>query len=142
MDHVAIMNKSWQLIPKIIMGEKTIESRWYQTRRAPWNSIQVGDRIFFKNSGECVTAQASVSRVLQFEIKNSTDIEKILTCYGKRICLVNADPHTVWKTIPRYCILLFLQDPKKIKTPFQINKRGFGSATAWVTVKNIQMIRI
>ncbi|MEI7477466.1 MAG: hypothetical protein WCJ81_02865 [bacterium] len=39
MDHVAIMKKSRKLIPKIVSGEKTIESRWYQTKRAPWNTV-------------------------------------------------------------------------------------------------------
>ena len=140
MDHVAIMKKSWKLIPKIITGEKTIESRWYQTRRAPWNIIHAGDRIFFKNSGEPISAQALVARVLQFEITRILDIEKILTQYGRKICLVHPDPRS-WGTCPRYCVLLFLQDPKKIKTPFQVNKKGFGSATAWITVSHIRTIQ-
>ncbi len=140
MDHVAIMKKYWKLIPKIITGEKTIESRWYQTRRTPWNRIHAGDRIFFKNSGEPISAQALVARVLQFEIACISDIEKILIQYGKKICLVHADPRS-WKTHPRYCVLLFLQDSKKIKTPFQVDKKGFGLATAWITVPHIRMIR-
>ena len=56
MHHVAIMNKSWNLIPKIISGEKSIESRWYQTKRTPWDKIKAGDKIFFKNSGEAIIA--------------------------------------------------------------------------------------
>jgi len=43
MDHVAIMTPSWKLIPKILDGKKTIESCWYQTRRAPWGKIAIGD---------------------------------------------------------------------------------------------------
>ncbi|MFA7201827.1 MAG: ASCH domain-containing protein [Candidatus Paceibacterota bacterium] len=141
MDHVAIMKKSWKLIPKIIAGEKTIESRWYQTRRAPWNCIKKGDRIFFKNTGEVVSVCARVSRVLQFEIKNITEVEKIVALYGKKICLRHTDPH-LWRALPQYCILVYLQNPKKIKTPFQINKKGFGSATAWIVAKNIKMIQM
>jgi len=42
MDHVAIMKRSWGLIPKILSGEKTIESRWYKKRIPPWNRISKG----------------------------------------------------------------------------------------------------
>lgn len=139
MHHVAIMKKSWGLIPKILSGEKTIESRWYQTRRTPWNKIKVGDRVYFKNSGERVIAQAEVSGVMQFEIRNLSDIKKVVKKYGKEICLINNDPKT-WETRPKYCILIKLKNPKLIPKPFSINKQGFGSAAAWLTVKNITSI--
>ena len=58
MDHVAIMNKRWKLIPKILDGSKTIESRWYVNKIKPWNSIKEDDKIYFKNSGEPITAFA------------------------------------------------------------------------------------
>lgn len=58
MHHVAIMKPSWKLIPKILSGEKTIESRWYQTRRAPWNGIAAGDVVYFKDSGEARDGQS------------------------------------------------------------------------------------
>lgn len=51
MHHIAIMNGPWNLIPKILSGEKTIESRWYRTRRAPWGGIRAGDTVYFKDSG-------------------------------------------------------------------------------------------
>ena len=36
MDHVAIMKKSWGLIPKILDGRKKIESRWGIHKCSPW----------------------------------------------------------------------------------------------------------
>lgn len=141
MHHVAIMNKSWQLIPKILSGEKTIESRWYQTRRVPWNKIQDGDRVYFKNSSEAITAEAQVTKVLQFELNNKQDIQNILDKYGKKICLVNTNIDA-WDKLPKYCILIFLSKPKQITKPFQIDKTGFGSATAWLTLININTIKI
>ena len=141
MDHVAIMNKSWQLIPKIISGEKTIESRWYQTKRTPWDRIFNGDTIYFKNSGEMIIAKASVSDVKQFECDNLDAAQKIVNKYGKNICLVNTDVKS-WGSLPKYCILIRLNNPQIIKIPFQINKKGFGSATAWLTVKDISQIKL
>ena len=141
MHHVAIMKKSWNLIPKIISGEKTIESRWYQTRRIPWNGVRVGDVIYFKNSGEPVIAKASVSKVLQFEMEHDTDVKKIVKKFGKDICLVERDI-SKWDHLPRYSILMWLKNPQKIKIPFYIHKRGFGANSAWITVPHIRNIHV
>lgn len=135
------MNKSWKLIPKILSGEKTIESRWYQTRRTPWNAIEAGDTIYFKNSGEPVTASALVARLLQFPISSLSDAKTIVTKYGKQICIVNPNPKT-WGKLPKYCILIFLESAKLVVKPFHINKKGYGSAAAWLTVKNITQIKL
>jgi ASC-1-like (ASCH) protein len=141
MDHIAIMKKSWKLIPKILSGEKTIESRWYQTRRTPWNRVGVGDRLFFKNSGELVSVSADVAEVLQFEIQTIKDAQKIVTDYGAEICMTNSNAED-WAPLPKYCILLRLTNPKRLSESFQIDKQGFGSSTAWITVENIQKIRL
>lgn len=140
MHHVAIMKKSWKLIPKIVSGEKTIESRWYQTRRAPWDKIKAGDTIFFKNGGEPITARATVSEVLQFEIRSIAECEWIVKRYGKEIGLMNKDVST-WKPLPKYCILMRLENPKSVKS-FEIDKTGFGNACAWLVVKSISLLRI
>lgn len=78
MIHIAYMKKSWDMIPKILTGEKTIESRWYQTKRAPWGKIAAGETVYFKNSGEPVTAKATVAKVLQFKSLNPEKIKEIL----------------------------------------------------------------
>ena len=139
MDHVAIMKKSWGLIPKILSGEKTIESRWYQTRRAPWNKIKTGDTVFFKNSGELVTVKAKVSQVWQFGIKSLANAQDIVKKYGREICLVNPNP-SKWAKLPKYCVLIGLKNPQTVK-PFQINKKGFGIGAAWLVVDNINKIK-
>ena len=41
----------------------------------------------------------------------------------------------------RYCILIWLKKPQKIK-PFKIDKTGYGTGSAWLTVDNINLIRI
>ncbi len=133
------MKKSWNMIPKILSGEKTIESRWYQTKRAPWNSVAVGDTVYFKNSGELVTAQATVSKVLQFVIHDANEAQVIVKKYGKKVALLHPDVST-WETVPKYCILIFLSHPTLIKKPFSINKVGFGNAAAWLCTKNVRTI--
>lgn len=134
------MKKSWNLIPKILSGRKTIESRWYQTRRAPWDGAKAGDTVFFKNSGEPVIAKATISKVLQFEIKTAADAARVVRKYGKKICLLNNNPDT-WERLPRYAILLFLEHPQRMK-PFAIDKRGFGVSNAWLTVSDVRTIKV
>ncbi len=143
MHHVAIMNKSWKLIPKILSGEKTIESRWYQTRRAPWNAISIGDTIYFKDSGSSVTASAEVTNVLQCEHYSQKELKGIIKKYGGNggICFANPAKALTWTQSKQYAILVFLKNPKSIK-PFSINKKGFGNACAWITVKDIDSIRM
>ncbi len=141
MHHVAIMKKSWGMIPKILSGEKTIESRWYQTKRVPWDRVHVGDTIFFKNSGEPIIAQAIISKVRQFEVANLDHAREIIGRYGKEICLPNNDP-TTWPATPKYCILVHLQNPQPIATPSHINKSGFGAPAAWLTLEDIEKIKI
>ncbi len=139
MEHIAIMKPSWGLIPKIISGEKTIESRWYQTKRAPWDKVKKGDTVYFKNSGALVMAQATVAKVLQYEISTRSELAEIIRTYGNQICLVEQDPDK-WSRVPKYGILIFLKNPTLIEKPFAIDKKGFGTPAAWLCVEDIAIL--
>lgn len=143
MHHVAIMKKSWELIPKILDGRKKIESRWSINRCAPWGRVATGDVVYFKNSGEPVTAKAEVSKVISFENLTFKKIKEILTNFGNDggIAVSDLENTINWAKNKRYCSLIYLENPSPVK-PFNINKKGFGSACAWITVKNISSIRI
>ncbi len=129
MEHVAIMKKSLGLLPKILSGEKTIESRWYSKRRAPFGKISPGEKIYFKNSGEPVSAVAEVERVLEFE---GLDSEKRLALAKKYFREIDSSSEqalfefTEGKTI---AILIFLKNALPCK-PFEVDKQGFGNMCA------------
>jgi ASC-1-like (ASCH) protein len=133
-DHLAIMKPAWKLLPKILSGEKTIESRWYQTKRVPWNKIEAGDTVFFKNSGEPVTVRAKVQRVLQFDNLNPAKIKSLLKEYGQQDGIEPEKIPAFFKLFKnkRYCLLIFLEKPMRV-APFEIDKTGFGAMTAWLT---------
>lgn len=125
MDHVAIMSKRFgDLIAKILSGEKKIESRWSINKIAPWNKVHAGDTVYFKNSGELVTAMASVTKVLQFENLNPDKVREILTKWP----LVDYG----WAKNKKYCSLIWLKNSRRVRS-FKINKSGFGSAAAWLS---------
>ncbi len=130
MNHVAIMNKRFgDLIPKILSGEKKIESRWSKNKISPWNKIKVGDVVYFKNSGGPVVAMAEVSRVEQFEKKEFEKAKKLFPVPDE------------WTRGKNYCVLIWLMNPKKV-SPFKINKSGFGSAAAWLCYSSSPLIQL
>src|SRR6266566_1543343 len=85
MDHVAIMQKSWGFTEKIATCQKTIESRWYNVRYAPWGRISAGDSIYFKNTGEPITIKAEVEKELNFSDLTPEKVQTILEDYSKEL---------------------------------------------------------
>lgn len=142
MHHLAIMNPAWNFIPEILTRQKTIESRWYLTRRAPSGKITIGDHIFFKDSGKPVTAMAKVSQVIECANLTPVIAEQILKQYGHDIgftpkILQEIKPQLLRK---KYCMLIFLSNAHSVE-PFNINKKGFGQNSAWISVKDIDQIK-
>ncbi len=128
---------------KIISGEKTIESRWYKNKSAPWGKIEKGDTVYFKNSGEPVSIRAEVKKIISFSDLAPKQVKDILIKYGRPDGINKNDINKFYKLFKdkRYCLLIFLKNPAKIKH-FEINKKGFGAMAAWITLENIARIKI
>ena len=142
MVHVAIMKKSWKLTGKILSGEKTVETRWYKNRVAPWGKIHEGETVYFKDSGEPVTVAAEVAKVEQFEDIDETKSRKLISVYGVSDTGTEKidpaiDAYTKGK---RYCIFVHLKNPQRVK-PFEIDKSGYGAMAAWLCVDDIGELR-
>ena len=138
MEHLAILNKHLKLLQKIISGEKTIESRWYVNRKAPYGCIKKGDIVYFKNSGEPVSVKAVVGSVLQLDGLDDAKILQILKEYGKRLGVDDSYASNIKGK--RYCVLVFLENVKETEQ-FDINKKGYGMMSAWISVENINKIK-
>ena len=142
MQHLAILRKSWNLDKKILSGTKSIESRWYKQRRAPWNKIQKGETVFFKNSGEPVTLKAEVAKVIQIEDLTPQKVEELLNGHYTDLGIKKESipKFTQQFKDKRYCILIHLKNPKTIE-PFNIDKTGYGLMAAWITVDDINTLK-
>ncbi|MFA5348941.1 MAG: hypothetical protein WC309_01055 [Candidatus Paceibacterota bacterium] len=142
MEHLAIMRKSWGLIPKIMNGQKKIESRWYSVKCKPWNSINEGETVYFKDSGEPVKLKAEVGKVMQFADLTPNRVKEILNKYGNDDGLEKEKIPEFFERFKdkKYCILIFLKDPRKIE-PFEIDKTGFGAMSAWITINDAVKIK-
>ncbi len=143
MDHVAIMQKSWGFTEKIATCQKTIESRWYNVRYAPWGKILPGDNIYFKNTGEPIAIKAEVEKVLNFSDLTPEKVQTILEDYGKEIGIDEPDMPKFFEMFKhkRYCILIYLKDAHHIQ-PFEINKQGFGTMSSWLRVESIAKMKV
>jgi ASC-1-like (ASCH) protein len=139
MEHLAILKKSWHLTEKILDGKKTIESRWYMTRRAPFGKIKTGETVYFKESGEPVRMKAQVCDVRQFEDLDPKKVRDIFEKF-KGICPRDLEESIESNKDKRYCMLIFLKNPKPIK-PFQIDKKGYGIMSAWICINKIDDIK-
>jgi len=154
MDHIAIMSrllgnrgssiksgkKDW--IEMILSRQKTIESRWYKNKYKPWDSIKKGEIVYFKDSGGPTSVRAEVKKIIQFSELSEKKVKEILYKYGKNIGIDKNDLPKFYKIFKdkKYCILIFLKNPKKIK-PFEISKKSFGAMASWITVKDINQIK-
>lgn len=142
MQHLAIMKKSWGFIDKILHGQKTIESRWYSNKSKPWDNIKEGELVYFKDTGGLVRARAEVESVKQYDNLTPNLVNDILAEYAGRIGL---EPGSVpeFRTLfkdKKYCILIFLKNVKEVPM-FDIDKKGFGSMSAWISADNILSLK-
>jgi ASC-1-like (ASCH) protein len=143
--HIAIMRKSWGLLPKILSGEKKLESRWYQNKYPPYNNIAKNDVVYFKNAGEPVTVKATVEKIIQHSDLTPALVKEILKKYSA------ADGLGIEKRVfdefyqlfrnKKYCLIIFIKNPIVIE-PFNIDKSGFGAMAAWITVDDIDSIKM
>ncbi|MDP3734560.1 MAG: hypothetical protein Q8R37_04990 [Nanoarchaeota archaeon] len=140
MDHVAILSKKGDFLRKIISGEKTIESRWTIPKITPYENISSGDTIYFKESGvPSITARAKAGKTLFFADLNHSKIESILIEFSAAL---GVDLSYLEKIKQKnYGTLVYLLNVEKIK-PFEINKKGYGTGCAWITVEDIKTIKL
>ncbi len=138
MEHVAFLSNKLRLLDKIVNGSKTIESRWYVTKKAPFGVIAVNDVIYFKETGEKVSVKALVSDLKFFYDLDYEKIKNIIFEYGSRIGVgLDYADRIIDK---KMCALIFLKDVEKIE-PFEIDKKGFGNMCAWISVDDIDNIK-
>lgn len=140
MHHVAILKKEWKLLDKIVSGKKTVESRWYVSKVAPWGKISAGDVVFFKESGSPVSAKANVEKIIQEELTPSK-VKALMEKYGKAICVRDEAEFIKNNEKKKYGMLIFLKDAAKVE-PFDIDKKGFGLMSAWLCVGDIANVKI
>ncbi len=143
MQHIAIMKKEWELTQQILDGVKTVESRWYKFKIAPWDRITAGDILYFKDTGSTVKARAIVSKVIQYEVLNNTHAITLMRKYALEDLGTTNISENISNYIKdkKYAIFIHFNNVEEIP-PFEIDKAGFGMQCAWMCVENVATIKL
>lgn len=132
------MRKDWNLIPLILANKKTVETRWYMTKRAPWGRIEKNDWIYFKDSGQPITARAKVKNVTQMEIDSEFERELWINKLWEQDLVHKQDLPKLqaYARDKRFLVAIYLK-AAEATPPYQIDKSGFGLQSAWITLPSI-----
>jgi hypothetical protein len=100
MNHIAFLNPKWGLLPKILSGEKTIESRWYENRISPYKELLEDQnpkkhKIYFKDLGKPITAVCNLKRIEIYDSLTKEKIRRILNKYYKEIWFRKEDINSI-----------------------------------------------
>ncbi|MDO8429102.1 MAG: hypothetical protein Q7S88_00550 [Candidatus Daviesbacteria bacterium] len=87
--HLAIMHQS--VIEAILLGRKTIETRFSKHRIVPFGAISVGDLVYLKPPGKEIEGQFRVKKVYTYDGLTTSDVEKIFTEFKSEIATGDQD---------------------------------------------------
>lgn len=111
MIHVAILMKPY--LDLILSGRKTIESRLTKTNRPPYDSIEVGERIYFKQSSGPFRATAIAEQVLCLDRVTPQRVMELQHTYNDAIC--GTDDFWEWKRDSRFVTLIWLREVESVE---------------------------
>lgn len=115
----------------ILMGKKTIESRFSKARIAPFGVISVGDLVYIKPSGKEPIGQFRVQKVISLDGLTLEDLGSIKKTYGKGI----AADESFWalKQDSKYGTLIFIgQTNRFLTSPVKFTKKDL---RGWVVLE-------
>ncbi len=117
--HLAILREPY--LSRILMGVKTIESRFLQVRTAPYGRVAVDDRLLLKRSGRPIAATARVAKVALYDNLTPARVAVLIDQHAAGLCL---DGDVLDRALrSRYAVLIWLGDVAPIEHPPRLNKR-------------------
>ena len=124
--HLVILKKPY--LDAILDGRKSIESRFWKTRRYAFGRVLPDDILFLKLSSGPVCGMATVEAVKNFENLTPEQIIAIKQQYNHLIG--GADEHWQKRADCKFGLLVWLKDVRAIE-PVRIRKKDW---RAWVVL--------
>jgi predicted transcriptional regulator len=115
---------------KILLGKKTIESRFSRVKNPPFGLISQGDLVYIKPSGKEIIGQFRVKKVIFFDGLDAFDVRQIREQFNKEL----AEDQDYWDKVKasRYGSLIFIGDSSRfITSPIRIKKSDL---RGWVVI--------
>lgn len=127
--HLAILREPY--LSRILMGVKTIESRFLRMRTAPYGRVAVDDQLILKRSGGPIAATARVAKVAFYDNLTPARVAALIDQYAAGLCLEDDVLDRVQHS--RYAVLIWLSDVAPIEHLPILNKRD---RRAWVVLES------
>lgn len=132
--HLAILTKP--AIEAILMGKKTIETRFSRHKIAPFGRVEVGDLIYIKPPGEDLIGQFKAKKIIYFAGLEEKDMEEIFRKYDKQIGVGDQKINKQYQTDKKYSkfgTLIFIEQSERfITAPIKIKKKDL---RGWVVIE-------
>ncbi len=115
---------------KILLGKKTIESRFSKTKNPPFGVVSSGDLVYIKPSGKDIIGQFRVKKVIFFDNLDSADFIDLEERYGKELAV----EEEYWSKAKssRFGTLIFIGDSARfITSPIKLPKKDL---RGWVVL--------
>lgn len=126
--HLAILTQPY--LDKIIVGKKTIESRFSKMRVPPFYKVQKGDILLLKETAGPIAAIALVANVKFFGPLKPRDVELVMAEYSDGLAL--EESFTKAKQDSKYATLINIGEVLPVK-PLAITK---SDRRAWVVLND------
>jgi len=116
-EHMAVLKG--QYLDKLLDGSKRIECRLMRIAHRPFNSVQIGQIIWFKRSGGWIEARAVAKDVRYLDKLTPAKILRIKEKYNDLIC--GTDQFWQSHLECKYATLIWLRDVCSV-WPFKLEK--------------------
>jgi len=117
---------------KILIGKKSIESRFSRSKIVPFGVVSSGDLIYIKPSGADIIGQFKVKKVIFYDGLGASEIKEIREKYDKELAVDG----NYWegKINCRYGTLIFVGESSRfITSPIKLKKKD---QRGWVVLKD------
>ena len=141
MDHVVYLDAKANELAKLIAGNKTMIIRGAAGRKLPYGRVFEDDILYLIENDGCglIKANARVSRVINSEKMSETASVALIEANQNELQLTNLQ-YERWAG-KRYLVLIEVQNIEELE-PFQIGKSDFGNMDDWLSVEDIDRVRI
>jgi hypothetical protein len=128
-EHVAIFVQPY--LNDILIGKKTIESRFTMRQIAPFNKVHVNDKVYLKQSGGKIIGEAIVRLVEYFSNLSPAKILDLIEHYKNELQLKSEFIEK--KKESKYITFIWLKNVVKYVTPREFKHVGMQS---WIILPN------
>jgi len=141
MDHVVYLDASAKELDLLLSGKKTMIIRGATGRKLPYGRVNQNDVLYFinNNADGYVRAKAKVKSVLNSEKLTEEESAELVDRNQDKLQLTRKQ-YERWAG-KRYLVLIEISDIESIE-PFRIDRSDYGNMDDWLTVEQIEKVRL